>query len=148
MPNIQIDFDVFKALTLRRPNESVTENDVLRTLLGLPEAGSRQVSPQPSEATPTQKTSNPAPPWPAFWTTKGVRFPEGTEFRAKYKGQTHLGRVQRSALVVNGKRFNSPSAAAMSITGGKPINGWRFWQCRMPGEADWKSIKSLRRPYL
>jgi len=33
MPFIEIDFDVYKALTARRPSEDVTENDVLRQLL-------------------------------------------------------------------------------------------------------------------
>ena len=35
MRTIEVDFDVFKALTARRANEAVTENDVLRSLLGL-----------------------------------------------------------------------------------------------------------------
>lgn len=35
MQTIQIDFDVYKALTLRRASEDVTCNDVLRELLGL-----------------------------------------------------------------------------------------------------------------
>ena len=34
MRNIEVDFDVYKALTLRRPSEGVSENDVLRELLG------------------------------------------------------------------------------------------------------------------
>ena len=36
MRTIEVDFDVFKALTMRRPSEIVSENDVLRELLGLP----------------------------------------------------------------------------------------------------------------
>jgi hypothetical protein len=31
-----------------------------------------------------------------------VRFQAGTEFRAYYKGETHLARVQNGALVRNG----------------------------------------------
>jgi hypothetical protein len=62
-----------------------------------------------------------------------------------YKGQTHLARVEDGALVLNGRRFDSPSAAAMSITGNKPVNGWTFWQCRPPGQAGWKMIKALRK---
>jgi len=130
MHTIAVDFDVFKALTLRRASEDVTENDVLRELLGLP-----------SKREPTA----PAPrPGAGDWTIKGVRFPAGTEFRAYYKGQTYLGRVEGGALVLNGKRFDSPSAAAVSITG-NPVNGWHFWQCRLPGEASWKMIKALRK---
>ena len=130
MPTIEVDFDVFKALTLRRPTEDVSENDVLRGLLGLP-------AKRPGAAAP------PAPA-PNDWIVKGVRFPSGTEFRATYKGQTHLGRVEGGALVLSGRRYDTPSAAAMSITG-NPVNGWTFWEARSPGEAGWKMIKSLRR---
>src|SRR6266576_3665144 len=35
MRTIEVDFDVYKALTSRRPTEEVTENEVLRDLLGL-----------------------------------------------------------------------------------------------------------------
>jgi negative regulator of replication initiation len=35
MQTIQIDFDVYKALTVRRSSEDVTYNDVLREMLGL-----------------------------------------------------------------------------------------------------------------
>src|SRR5205809_256498 len=107
MPTIEVDFDVFKALTLRRPSEEVSENEVLRKVLGLPSHKS--------------ESAQPSTPAAGDWVTKGVRFPVGTEFRATYKGQTHLGRVEGGALKLSGKRFDSPSAAAMSITGNKPV---------------------------
>ncbi len=130
MHAIDVDFDVFKAITLRRTSEEVTPNDVLRQMLGLP---SRK-----DPTAPSPKTE------PGDWITKGVRFPAGTEFRAKYKGQTWLGRVQGSALVLNGKRYDSLSAAAISITD-SPVNGWTFWECRLPGQGAWKIIKALRK---
>jgi hypothetical protein len=134
---IEVDFDVYKALTLRRPTESVTENDVLRELLGLPPAAQSQPSTLPSSIAHSVSE-------PGAWITKGVRFPAGTEFRAHYKGETHLARVQNGALVVNGQRYDTPSAAAMAITG-SPVNGWMFWECRLPGRAAWQMIKALRR---
>ena len=91
MRTIEVDFDVFKALTLRRPAESVSENDVLRELLGLP--------------TQRQSVAIAAGPAPGDWVSKGVRFPAGTEFKATYKGKTYLGRVEGAALVLNGERF-------------------------------------------
>ena len=130
MRTIEVDFDVFKALTARRASEDVTENDVLRQLLGLPSKKSAPGAMAPAGA--------------GDWVTKGVRFPAGTEFRATYKGQTHLGRVEGGALVLNDKRYDTPSAAAMSITG-NPVNGWTFWEARTPGQAGWKMIKSLRK---
>jgi hypothetical protein len=130
MRTIEVDFDVYKALTLRRPSEDVTENDVLRQMLGLP---SRKALPGAT-----------APAAAGDWVTKGVRFPAGTEFRATYKGQTYLGRVEGGALVLNDKRYDTPSAAAMSISD-SPVNGWTFWEARLPGQAGWKMIKSLRK---
>ena len=128
MPTIEVDFDVFKALTARRPTEDTTENDVLRQVLGLP---SKRVSPAPAAAAPGD------------WVAKGIRFPAGTEFRASYKGQTYLARVEGGALALNGKRFDTPSAAAMSISD-TPVNGWTFWEARLPGQPGWKMIKSFR----
>ena len=83
------------------------------------------------------------PPKGKPWVVKGVVFPHGTEFRANHKGQVYQGRVENGALMVNGKRFTSPSAAAMSITG-YSINGWIFWECRRPGETTWQIIKKLQ----
>jgi hypothetical protein len=136
MRTIEVDFDVYKALMLRRPNESVTENDVLRELLGLPPAAPARDTLQPGSAAALSE--------PGAWITKGVRFPAGTEFRAHYKGETHLARVQIGALVVYGQRYDTPSAAAMAITG-SPVNGWMFWECRLPGQAGWQMITALRK---
>lgn len=137
MRTIEVDFDVYKALTLRRPTESVTENDVLRELLGLPPAARAQPSAQTASAAGAVIE-------PGAWITKGVRFPAGTEVRAHYKGETHLARAQNGALVLNGQRYDTPSAAAMAITG-SPVNGWTFWECRLPGQAAWQMIKALRK---
>jgi hypothetical protein len=130
---IEVDFDVYKALTTRRPTEDITENDVLRNLLGLP-------SKRDAKSLPTASATSGADDW----IVKGIRFPAGTEFRAGYKGQTWLGRVERGALVVNGTRFDTPSAAAVFIAK-SPTNGWTFWECRLPGQASWQIIKGLRR---
>ena len=130
MAAIQVDFEVFKELTSRRVSESVTENDVIRELLGL--NGSAQ---KPNFRPESGGLS---------WVSKGVHFPHGTEFRATYKGQQHTGKVENGALVVDGERFTSPSAAAVSITE-NPVNGWRFWECLLPGTSRWKLIASLRK---
>jgi len=132
MTMIDVDFDVYKQLTIRRKSESMTENEVIRELLGLSKA---QQEPQPDI-----KMEQEGIPW----VSKGVTFPHRTEFRSTYKGQMYTGTVQNGALVLNGKRFSSPSAAAIEITG-TPINGWRFWECLQPGATKWKSIADFRR---
>lgn len=131
MHTIDIDFDVFKALTVKRASEDETYNDVLRNLLHLGPAA--KLAP-PSDS----------PLAPGEWVVKGVRFPSGTEFQAQYRGQLYSGRVERSALVVNGKSFDTPSKAAMSITKNS-VNGWNFWECRLPGKASWQRMSMLRR---
>jgi hypothetical protein len=130
MRSIEVDFDVYKALTLRRPSESVSENDVLRELLGL--SRTKAIA------------SGAGSPAPGDWVTKDVHFPAGAEFRAKYKGRTYLARVEGGALVLNGVKYDSPSAAAMSITT-KPVNGWTFWESRLPGQAGWRILKAMRK---
>ncbi|HEX5139525.1 MAG TPA: DUF2924 domain-containing protein [Dehalococcoidia bacterium] len=129
MPTIEVDFDVFKELTARRPREDVTENDVLRQLLQLP---ARKPAPAAQSGQPAGE-----------WVSKGVHFPAGTEFRATYKGRTYLARVENAALVFNGGRYDSPSAAAMAITT-VPVNGWTFWEARLPGRTSWQILKAFR----
>ena len=130
MHTIEVDFEVYKQLTIRRNTEDVTYNDVIRELLGL---GQAEVDAEKAQTKPS----------PLDWVTKGVQFPAGTEFQAHYKGQIHTGRVEDGALVVNGQRYDSPSAAAMAITGSS-VNGWKFWKCRFPGRSSWQPIDVLR----
>jgi hypothetical protein len=129
MTTIEIDFDVFKELTVRRTTESVSYNDVLRGILGL--------SPTKAADCTIEKDSA------GGWTTKGVNIPEGTEFRANHKGKAIIGRVESGSLIVNGQSFDSASSAAGSITG-TSVNGWIFWECRLPGKMTWQLMKTLR----
>ncbi|MDT3680807.1 MAG: DUF2924 domain-containing protein [Burkholderiaceae bacterium] len=130
MYQIDVDFEVYKQLTVRRATEDVTYNDVVRELLGMSRA-------EPSMAPAANGVQSEA------WVTKGVRIPVGTEFRAIHKGQTYLGRGERDGLSVNGDVYPSLSAAAVAITK-TSVNGWRFWECRLPGSSSWRSAESLR----
>ena len=131
MHTIEVDFEVYKKLTVSRATEDVSYNDVIRALLGLGQDKAKTTT-----AVMVASTKD--------WVAKGVRFPVGTDFRANYKGQMHAARVESGSLMVNGKHFNSPSAAAVSITG-NPVNGWRFWECKFPGKSSWQLIEGLRR---
>lgn len=131
MHTIEIDFDVFKALTIRRETEVTTYNDVIRKLLKFGGAGTEQSAAPAQSITLAQD-----------WICKGVRFPSATEFRAKYKGGVHYAKVEGGSLVIEGKSVKSPSKAAMIVTNTN-VNGWTFWECRFPGESRWKSIKGL-----
>jgi negative regulator of replication initiation len=62
MATIEVDFEVFKELTVRRESESMTENDVIRVLLGFDDQAAK-----PTAGSET-KGGNP-------WVCKGVAFP-------------------------------------------------------------------------
>jgi len=77
------------------------------------------------------------------WIIDGLAFPKGTEFRGKYKGYFYYGKVSGGALMMNGKEFLSPSAAAMTITRSS-MDGWLFWDCKPPGASSWINIHTLK----
>ncbi len=123
---IEVDFDVFKALTARLKSPADNYNGVIRKMLGL----------KPAQAISDEGT--------AAWVADGVSFPHGTEFRARLRGQEYRGRVESGALVYDGQRFYTPSAPGVAIAG-YAVNGWRFWECRRPGDRSWTKIDHLRR---
>lgn len=132
MPQIDIDFEVFKELTSRRPAEHVTYNDVIRELLKLP--------PKKSATKSAHAAANVSKPW----VVSDTSFPAGSEFMADYKGKTYSGIVNDGKLEINdGSKFTTPSAAAVHITGNN-VNGWRFWKCRLPGAPQFLLIERLR----
>ncbi|MGD2030700.1 MAG: hypothetical protein PVG86_12275 [Desulfobacterales bacterium] len=77
------------------------------------------------------------------WIVDGVSFPNGTEFRCKYKGYFYYAQVINGALRINGKKFLSPSAAAVSITRNS-VDGWLFWDCKLPGNSSWVNMCALK----
>ncbi|MDP2241520.1 MAG: hypothetical protein Q8K18_15335 [Burkholderiales bacterium] len=129
MPQIEIDFDVFKELTNRRPTEAVTYNDVIRDLLKLPQSA---------------KSAQPAANGMKSWIVSETSFPAGSEFMADYKGKTYSGIAKDGKLVLaDGRKFSTPSAAAVHVTGSS-VNGWRFWKCKLPGATQFVLIERLR----
>jgi hypothetical protein len=129
MPQIDIDFEVFKELTNRRPSEDVTYNDVLRDLLKIP---------APSKL--AKQAANRSKPW----VVSDTSFPAGSEFMADYKGKTYSGLVKDGKLQLSdGHKFSTPSAAAMHVTTTN-ANGWRFWRCKLPGASQYVLIERLR----
>ncbi|HXH49681.1 MAG TPA: hypothetical protein VNM47_10065 [Terriglobia bacterium] len=126
MQQIEIDFDVFRELTNRRKTEDVTYNDVIRGLLGLRKA------PKP--------TVNGGKPW----VVSSTSFPVGSQLTVSYKGKDYSGTVKDGKLELeDGRRFSTPSAAAVHITG-RNVNGWRFWKCKLPGASQFVLIERLR----
>lgn len=126
MPMIDISFDTYKELTMRRANETVTYDDVIRELLKL----------KPKIHAATAPTKKP-------WIYKGVTFPHGTELRANYKGAIHTAKIEDGEWIQNGQVRSSPSEAAHAVTGNS-VNGWSFWEAKLPGEDRWRVLKSMR----
>jgi Restriction Enzyme Adenine Methylase Associated/Protein of unknown function (DUF2924) len=130
MPQIDIDFEVFKELTNRRATEDVTCNDVIRVLLKLP----RQTKQQSRTAANGNKP----------WTVSDTSFPAGSEFMVEYKGKIHSGVVKDGKLELSGgHKFTTPSAVAVHVTGTN-VNGWRFWRCKLPGQSQYVLVERLR----
>jgi hypothetical protein len=70
----------------------------------------------------------------------------GNRLRARYKGKVFRARVRTDGSITirgnGGRKFNSPSLAAIQVVK-KNMNGWWFWQYeRSPGE--WVRLTHLR----
>lgn len=131
---IEIDFDVFKALTALRGSERDTHNDVLRDLLKLPKSRAPLSDAELARASAKGKV----------WHPGNIRFPAGTEFRARYKGKVHHASVADSLLQVDGRGYPNPSSAAFAITGTN-VNGWEFWEAKLPDDPEWRKLSAYRR---
>jgi Domain of unknown function (DUF4268)/Restriction Enzyme Adenine Methylase Associated/Protein of unknown function (DUF2924) len=131
--SIEIDFDVFKELTVRRSTPDVTENDVLRQLLGL----------QPVTSPERQSIGTGNGSFGIPWSSKGVTLPHGTKLRAEYGGRSYNARIENGAIIYDGRNYKSPSAAANAVTD-KSVNGWAFWECQPPGKNNWVRMSELR----
>jgi predicted CopG family antitoxin len=137
MATIELDFDVWKELTTLRISEEITYSDVIRDLL-------RKSRPSEETLVNTKTVKGGLYGRQERGSSKmHIYIPNGTEFRAKYKGKMYAGVVQQDVLVVNGNSYPTPSAAAHSITN-TPHNGWIFWQCRLPGQNKWRTAQELR----
>ena len=154
---IEIDFDVFKALTALRENEAVTYNHVLRRLLKLPPSDSHEgpglapvlaamigsLPQKKAGGSPTTLSSLFSAASQGAW-YNNVFFPEGTHLRASYKGKVYLAEIKNGQWVgQDGIVRNSPSDAASAISGTN-VNGWRFWHARRPEDKEWRRMAEFK----
>ena len=176
MVQIDIDFEVFKALTGLRMSESDSYNAVIRRLLDLPHANALSalldghipnavvgsVNALANAGTQGQRrglfgssaSKNALAPkegsggllakyMEGVW-YGNIHFPEGTMFRATYKGQTYTAEIMQGQWVgADGKARRSPSDAASAISNTN-VNGWRFWHVQMPGDPTWRKLDELK----
>lgn len=136
---IEIDFEVHKAIELARRAFSESPNDVLRRLLGIKRSLPAQ---NDSHALAEQKSGK-------SWRGKGIELPHSTELRMEYNGVSYEGVVRDGKWVVEGATYGSPSGAANGVTvtkdGSKTqLNGWIYWQARLPGAGIWIPLSTLK----
>ena len=125
MKTIEVDFEVYKHLVMDLKNEEDSFNNVLRRMLGLK----------------TITTNSPLINGKA-WSKKGVTLPHGTELRLTFYGKIYYGEINNGSFKINGKSFPAPSPAAMEITNVN-TNGWRYWECKRPGDNTWILLDKL-----
>lgn len=95
MPQTDIDFEVFKELTNRRPAESVTYSDVIRDLQKLPKPTAKSIKPLAGGSKP--------------WVVSDTTFPVGPEFMADYIGQTYASIVKDGKFELSdGSKIHDP----------------------------------------
>ena len=112
MPMIEVDFETFKEITRRRPNERVSEGDIVREALGLD--AHRQ----------STKLDR------GFWESEGVSFPVGTHLEHRFRdGRIVEATIVEQGVEVKGTVYSGLSPAGVSVTGHQ-LNGWNFWFLR------------------
>lgn len=145
MQQIDIDFEVFKALTVRRRSESHTYNEVIRELLDIDE-GKAVHDPSPLLQVGldiSNSLSQIGTGQSSGISLRGIFLPNGTLLRATHKGTSYRAQIQSGKWInEEGKSFGSPSAAASAITNNN-VNGWRFWQAKRPSDTEWRNLDML-----
>ncbi len=139
--SIEIDFDIHKAIEAEREGFEEPPYLALRRLLKLP-------SVEKSRPDPVEKAVAGSRPW-----REGtVEIPHGAEARMAYQrgSQAFEGRFLNGRLVVDGKSFETLSGAASALARTKDgtipnLNGWNYWEVKVPGRNDWVPLKLLRR---
>ncbi len=128
---IDVSFQIWQRLTGLLESERDTVDNVIARLIADRMAQSREVSIVRRGA--------------GELAVKGVTLPNGTMLRATFKGKTYFAEIIEGRWFdrETGERRNSPSQAAIAITGGV-TNGWRFWQVRRPDDAEWLALADLR----
>ncbi len=143
MPQIEISFETWKALTSRRRSETHTYDDVIQEALDI-DNGKTVHAALPFIEAAASIASQISLTGPAKGMSfRGLVLPNGTLLRASYKGKHHTAEIVEGKWVSeDGADFGSPSAAATAITNTN-VNGWRFWQARRPSDGEWRFLDAI-----
>jgi hypothetical protein len=129
---IDIDFDIHKLIEAERRSFDDPPNAALRRLMKLP----------------AREESSTRPAGRA-WSSEGAALPHGSAVRMTYGEQLIEGTIDDGKWLCSGQTFDSPSAAASALALTKDgqttsLNGWNYWEARLPGSSEWVQIKRLR----
>jgi hypothetical protein len=134
---IEIDFDIHRCIEQERRGFEEPHYLALRRLLKLPE---------PAQTTTVSPAISGRP-----WREGLVEVPHGSLARMSYQRgkQTFEGKFLDGKLVVGGETFDTLSAAASALAvtkyGDHPsLNGWNYWEAKLPGEDKWRSLNQMR----
>ena len=144
MERIEIDWDIHKLIEAERRGFDELPYIALRRLLKLP---------PPETATGSAETEAlDAGGQGAAWVEDGVSVPHGSLARMEYLAgaQTYEGKFLNGRLIINGRSFDTLSAAASALAvtkdGSKTnLNGWNYWRVKFPGETRWRWLRDMRR---
>ena len=131
MRTIQVSEEVYAFLLSETKDFGETPDIVLKRLF-LNKKSSKQTAPLVDED---------AEHVILWW--KGVKFKEGLKLRAKAKPNI-TGVVKDGYIVVQGKSFGSPSAAAVHANKNIPTNGWIYWEFWDTKSQNWLLLDNLR----
>lgn len=135
MQQIDVDFEVWKELTVRRKHEGHSYNAVLRDLLGLKPNVSQQLSDAFAPLSSPGKHKS--------FVLRDGELVEGTQLRAVYKGTEHTAIIREGRwIAADGAEYGSPSAAASAISGTN-VNGLRFWHAKRPTDREFTRLDIL-----
>jgi predicted CopG family antitoxin len=147
MQQIEIDFDVYKALTALRRSESHTYNEVIRELLDI-DVGKAVVGSSLDRIAEIGANMSDALKYTKGFAARGLMLPNGTQLRATHKGSSYQATILDGKWIgEDGQSHTSPSSAASAITGNN-VNGWRFWQAKRPSDIDWRNLDMLPKSSL
>ena len=122
---IEIDLEIYRLIEINRSSFDETEADILRRLLDLP----------PLKKQESEKRG--------MSLRNGVVLPDGTLLRGTHNGAEHQAEVRGGWILLNGKRYKSPSGAATAIRGYSE-DGWRFLKVKRPQDSEWILLDQLR----
>ena len=83
-----------------------------------------------------------AVPESGFMYCRGGKIPNGQRLRTSHKGKPTEAVVSKGYIMIGGRGYDSPSAAARGAGHGI-VDGWRVWEF-LDDDGEWKPLKVLR----